>query len=165
MLGRHSRHVGNRQKCLLFGWWSQQTQILTLPAKDTKKGALFSAESWEVPLQRAVSPFSGREILTARNRLACFILFNYLFSLKSTEIPFVPRHQFSSPRSPSAYWQSTPHPIAFFVKVSPGRACNDYNITFVLIVTNKYLINLLSFPNFSWRWQKTPTSFENTLMW
>ncbi len=33
------------------------------------------------------------------------------------------------PRTPSAYWQSTPAPIALFVKVSPGRACNDYNLT------------------------------------
>ncbi len=32
------------------------------------------------------------------------------------------------PRTPSAYWQSTPAPIALFVKVSPGRACNDYNL-------------------------------------
>ncbi len=34
----------------------------------------------------------------------------------------------TSPRTPSAYWQSTPAPIALFVKVSPGRACNDYNL-------------------------------------
>ncbi len=35
------------------------------------------------------------------------------------------------PRTPSAYWQSTPAPIALFVKVSLGRACNDYNLTFL----------------------------------
>ncbi len=29
------------------------------------------------------------------------------------------------PRTSSAYWQSTPAPIALFVKVSPSRACND----------------------------------------
>ena len=37
MSGQHSRHVGDRQKCLLFGWWSQQTQIPTLPAKDSAR--------------------------------------------------------------------------------------------------------------------------------
>jgi hypothetical protein len=35
------------------------------------------------------------------------------------------------PRTPSAYWQSTPAHIAHFVKVSPGRACNDYNFIFL----------------------------------
>ena len=34
-------------------------------------------------------------------------------------------------RTPSTYWQSTPAPIALFVKVSPGRACNDYNLNFL----------------------------------
>jgi hypothetical protein len=51
------------------------------PPPDTKKGALLSAEPWEVPLQRAVSPFLVGEILTAQDGLACFVLFNYLFSL------------------------------------------------------------------------------------
>jgi hypothetical protein len=51
------------------------------PPPDTKKGALPSAEPWEVPLQGAVSPFSGGETLTAQDGSACFILFNYLFSL------------------------------------------------------------------------------------
>ncbi len=35
------------------------------------------------------------------------------------------------PRTSSAYWQSTPAPIALFFKVSPGRACNYYIITFL----------------------------------
>ncbi len=35
------------------------------------------------------------------------------------------------PRTPSAYWQSTPAPITLFVKVSPDRACNDHNLTFL----------------------------------
>ncbi len=35
------------------------------------------------------------------------------------------------PRTPSAYWQSSPAPIALFVKVSPGRACNDYSLPFL----------------------------------
>ncbi len=35
------------------------------------------------------------------------------------------------PRTLSAYWRSTPAPIALFFKVSPGRAWNDYNITFL----------------------------------
>ncbi len=35
------------------------------------------------------------------------------------------------PRTPSAYWQSTPAPIALFVKVSLARACNDYNLNFL----------------------------------
>ncbi len=35
------------------------------------------------------------------------------------------------PRTPSAYWQSTPAPIALFVKVSLGSSCNDYNLTFL----------------------------------
>ncbi len=51
------------------------------PPPDTKMGALPSVEPWEVPLQRAVSPFSGGEILTAQDWSACFILFSYLFSL------------------------------------------------------------------------------------
>ncbi len=41
------------------------------PPPDAKKSALPSAEPWEVPLQRAVSPFSGGEILTAQDGLAC----------------------------------------------------------------------------------------------
>ncbi len=48
---------------------------------DTKKGALLSAKPWEVPLQRDVSAFSGGEILTKKDGLACFILFGYLFNL------------------------------------------------------------------------------------
>jgi hypothetical protein len=35
------------------------------------------------------------------------------------------------PKTPSAYWWSTLAPIALFVKVSPGRACNDYNVIFL----------------------------------
>ncbi len=34
-------------------------------------------------------------------------------------------------RTPSAYWWSTPAPTALFVKVSLGRAYNDYNLTFL----------------------------------
>ncbi len=34
-------------------------------------------------------------------------------------------------RTPSAYWWSTLAPIALFFKVSLGRACNDYNLTFL----------------------------------
>ncbi len=35
------------------------------------------------------------------------------------------------PRTLSAYWRSTPATIAIFVKVSPSRACNDYNVIFL----------------------------------
>ncbi len=37
----------------------------------------------------------------------------------------------TSPRTLSAYWWSTPALIALVVKVSPGRACNDYNLDFL----------------------------------
>ena len=69
------------------------------------------------------------------------------------------------PRTQSAYWQSTPAPIALFVKVSLGRACNDYNITVLCWceMTNISSIFFIS-QTFSWHWQKTLTSFENTLI-
>jgi hypothetical protein len=35
------------------------------------------------------------------------------------------------PRTLPAYWWSIPAPIALFVKVSPGRAWNDYNLNFL----------------------------------
>ncbi len=49
-----------------------------------------------------------------------------------TQEPCQPIHALPHPLLPSsAYWWSTPAPIALFVKVSPGRACNDYNLTFL----------------------------------
>ncbi len=43
------------------------------------------------------------------------------------------------PRTLSAYWQSSLAPIALFVKLSPGRACNDYNLSFLCWCEMTYL--------------------------
>ncbi len=93
-------------------------------------------------------------------------VYSFQLSLQSTKITLCSPHQFSSWRNPSAYWRSPPAPIALIVKVSPGRACNDYNLTFLCCweMTNISSIFYIS-KTFSWHWQKTPNLFENTLMW
>ncbi len=70
------------------------------------------------------------------------------------------------PRTLPAYWQSTPAPIALFIKVSPGRACNDYNLTFLCWceMTNLSATFFIS-QTLLCHWQTTPLSFENTLLW
>ncbi len=55
------------------------------------------------------------------------------------------------PRTPSAYWWSTPAPIALFVKVSPGRACNDYNLNCCVDV--------------KWQISQQPSLFPKLLLW
>ncbi len=70
------------------------------------------------------------------------------------------------PRTLSAYWQSIPAPIALFVKVSPGRACNDYNLTFCVDLKWQISQQPSLFPKLLLcHWQTTPLSFENTLLW
>jgi hypothetical protein len=63
-------------------------------------------------------------------------------------------------RTPSAYWQSTPASIALVVKVSPGRACNDYNLTFCVDVKWQISQQTSLFPKLLLcHWQITPLSF------
>jgi hypothetical protein len=76
-------------------------------------------------------------------RSKCVYFLQLLFSLLNNPL-FAPRiiQALKNPVSPlmlyllhsskkPAYWWSTPAPIALFVKVSPGRACNDYNLPFL----------------------------------
>ncbi len=66
------------------------------------------------------------------------------------------------PRTPSAYWQSTPAPFALFVKVSLGRACNDYNLTFLcwcevtnlsatFFISQTFALSLTEHTKFIWK--------------
>ncbi len=64
------------------------------------------------------------------------------------------------PWTPSAYWQSSPAPIALFVKDSLGRACNDYNLTFCVDVKWQISQQTSLFPKLLlYHWQITPLSF------
>ena len=98
-----------------------------------------------VTLLRVFAPLQGGGFLTAHHGLFFCLLFTT--TVQFTEQPSVcPPTLFrcsrtlsanwcstssTPPRTPSAYWQSTPAPIALFVKVSPGRACNDCNLNFL----------------------------------
>ncbi len=90
-----------------------------------------------VTLLRMFAPLHGGGFLTAHHGLFFCLLFT--ITVQFTEQPSVHPPHYSGtqkpcstpPRTLPAYWQSTPAPIALFVKVSPGRACNDYNLTFL----------------------------------
>ncbi len=97
-----------------------------------------------VTLLRIFAPPQGGVFLTAHHGLF-FVYFLQLLLVYWTTLctpPALFRHSrtlsarwcstsSTPPRTPSAYWQSTSAPIALFVKVSPGRACNDYNLNFL----------------------------------
>ncbi len=91
-----------------------------------------------VTLLRVFPHFQGGGFLTAHHGFFFCLLFTT--TVEFTEQPSVCPLTLSAhwcsisstpPRTPSAYWRSTPAPIALFVKVSPGRACNDYKLTFL----------------------------------
>ncbi len=98
-----------------------------------------------VTLLRVFPPFQGGGFLTAHHGFFFVYFSQLLLSLLNNPL-FAPPTLFrrsrtlsadwcstssTPPRTPSAYWQSTSAPIALFVKVSRGRACNDYNFTFL----------------------------------
>ncbi len=101
-----------------------------------------------VTLLRVFPPFQGGGFLTANHGFFFCLLFTT--TVQFTEQPSVcpptlfrcsrtlSAHWCSTsstpPRTPSAHWRSTPAPIALFVKVSLGRACKDYNLTFCVDV-------------------------------
>ncbi len=77
----------------------------------------------------------------------------------SSQTPSVNGWYSTPPRTPSAYWRSTPAPVALFVKVSPGRACNDYNLIFCVDVKWQTSQQPSWFPKLLlWHWQITPLS-------
>ncbi len=108
---------------------------------DTNKSACIMG----VTLLRVFAPLQWGGFLTAHHEL--FVVYFFTITVQFTEQPSVcpptlfrcsrilSAHWCSNsstpPRAPSAYWQSTLAPIALFVKVSPGRACNDYNLNFL----------------------------------
>ena len=116
-------------------------QHLASTPMDTKESACVMG----VTLLRVFAPLQGGGFLTAHHGLFCCLFFTN--TVQFTEQPSVcPPALFrrsrtlsadwrstssTPPRTPSAYWWSTLAPIALFVKVSPDRACNDYNLTFL----------------------------------
>ncbi len=111
--------------------------------------------------------------------LFLFIIYNYCSVYWTTHCspPVLFRHSrtlsahwrstsSTPPRIPSAYWQSTLASIAFFVKVSLGRACNDYNLTYCVDVKWQISQQLSLIPKLLLcHWQTSPLSFENSLLW
>ncbi len=102
-----------------------------------------------------------------------FIIYNYcsvywttlsspptLFRRSRTLLAYWHSTSSTPPRTPSAYWRSTPAPIALFVKVSLGRACNDYNLNFCVDVKWQISQQPSLFPKLLLcHWQITPLSF------
>jgi hypothetical protein len=130
-----------------------------------------------VTLLRVFPPFQGG----GGSWQLTWIVFCLLFTttVQFTEQPSVPPPHYSGaqepcqptahwcftsstpPRTPSAYWQSTPAPIALFAKVSLGRACNDYNLTFCVNVKWQISQQTSLFPKLLLcHWQITPLSFQ-----
>ncbi len=102
-----------------------------------------------VTLRRVFAPLQGGGFLTANLGLYFVSYLQLLFSLLNNPL-FAPPHN-SGAQEPSCQpidalpppLQQEPHqPIVnlpwlllhFFVKVSPGRACNDYNLIFCVDV-------------------------------
>ncbi len=89
-----------------------------------------------VTLLKVFAPFQGGGFLTTHHGLYFVYFLQLLFSLLNNPM-FTPCiiQVLKNTVSPLAlyllHWRSTPAPIALFVKVSPGRACNDYNVTFL----------------------------------
>jgi hypothetical protein len=97
-----------------------------------------------VTLLRVFPPFQGGGFLTAHRGFFFVYYLQLLFSLMNNPLfapciiqalknPVSPLtlYLLRSSKNPVSLLTSTPAPIAFFVKVSPGRACNDYSLTFL----------------------------------
>ncbi len=98
-----------------------------------------------VTLLRVFAPLQGGKFLTAHHGLFFVYFLQLLFSLLNNPL-FAPCiiQAIKNPVSPLTLYLLhssknpislltiyPPAPIALFVKVSPGRACNDYNLTFL----------------------------------
>jgi hypothetical protein len=119
-----------------------------------------------VTLLRVFPPFQGGGFLTAHHGLFFSVYWTTLclppalFRRSRTLSAHWRSTSSTPPRPPSAYWQSTPALIALFVKVSPDRACNDYNLTFCVDVKWQISQQTSLFPKLLLcHWQITPLSF------
>ncbi len=126
-----------------------------------------------VTLLRVFAPLQGGGFLTAHHGL---FFVNYIYcsvywtTLSSPPALFRRSRTLSAhwcstsstpPRTLLAYWQSTPARIAFFVKVSSGRACNNYNLTFLCCCEMTNLSQPSLFPKLLLcHWQTTPLSLK-----
>jgi hypothetical protein len=106
---------------------------------DTKESACVMG----VTLLRVFAPLQGGEFLTAHHGLCVFFFLQLMFSLLNNPL-FTPPH-YSGTQEPCQPIDALPPPLLhkprqpidnlprlllhFFSKVSPGRACNDYNLT------------------------------------
>ena len=133
-----------------------------------------------VTLQRVFLPFKGED--SWQLTMDCFFVYflQLLFSLLNNPL-FAPPALFrrsrtlsadwrstssTPPRTPSAYWQSTPPPIALFVKWSPAGLAMIITSMFCVDVKWQISQQTTLFPKLLlWHWQITPLSFENTLLW
>jgi hypothetical protein len=98
-----------------------------------------------VTLLKVFDPFQGGGFLTAHHGF-CFCLL-FTTTVQFTEQPFVCPPHYSGAQEPCQPIDALPSPLLqepcqpiddlpwlllhYFVKVSPGRACNDYNLTFL----------------------------------
>ena len=101
-----------------------------------------------VTLLRVFLPFQGGGFLTAHHGL--FFCLSFTTIVQFTEQPFVCPLHYSGAQEPCQPIDALPPPLLqeprqpidnlprlllqIFVKVSPGRACNDYNLTFCVDV-------------------------------
>ncbi len=137
-----------QRKGCLFMWRQCATlldgQHLASTPMDTKESAITSAASWGWQCKECLLPFKGEGSWQLTMDCILFNFYNYcsvywttlclppaLFRRSRTLSGHWCSTSSTPPRIPSAYWQSTPAPIALFVKVSPSRACNDYNVDFL----------------------------------
>ncbi len=155
-------------------WWQcavpLEGQHLASTPMDTNESACIMG----VTLLRVFALLQGGGFLTAHHWLFFVYFLQFLFSLLNNPLFALPTlfrhsrilsanwHSTSStpPKPPSAYWQSIPAPIALFVKVSLGRACNDYNLNFSVDVKWQISQQPSLFPKLLLcHWQITPLSF------
>ncbi len=166
-----------QRKGCLFMWWQcaalWQVRHLASTPMDTRKVHSPALHHGGDTAKSVCSPSRGG-FLIAHHRLF-FVYFLQLLLVYWTTLWLPPAlfrrsetlsgHWCSTsstpPRTLSVYWQSTLAPIALFVKVSLGRACNDYNHNFFCVGVKWQISQQPSlFPKISpWHWQITPLSF------
>ncbi len=92
------------------------------PPPDTKKGALPSAEPWEAPLQRAVSPFSalfrGRDPDSTR---WIGVFYSFQLSPQSTKITLCSPTPIQFPKNPVSLLTIYPGSYCSFCQGEPGQ--------------------------------------------
>jgi hypothetical protein len=126
-----------------------------------------------VTLLRVFAPLQGGGFLTAHHELLFIYFLWLLFSLLNNPLfapciiqalknPVSPLtlYLLHSSKNPVSLLMIYPAPIAHFVKVSPGRACNYYNLNFCVDVKWQSSQQPSLFPKLLlWHWQITPLSF------